>query len=561
MNGMDIEATNGSVVSSGYDRPNRSIGSSGARTGSMTGGDDLQHQDQQQPESCAETRPQHLEQMRPSAVEGEGDRRQPFDESHGVSIQPARAQQHHLAPQSSFQPRPPSDGSFVTVGELKPNWSGGTFPPRTRMISANSNLLRGSGSNPWLHQQHPKPPPMGEFITVSSLEPPTSSSSFACTTCVSASTQFRKMSENPSRRTTSDLTGHRNIPAQTFSANLPQRRAPIRAAPRTTGAAPKTLKRENSAASATRFLAALAKACKKRQREDEEQERAKLQKSKTDPFGTSQPATAGMIDSSNKKARRDSGDIQSSSECKRNPEEVHDSHPEECGNDPSERLGDKKSSCQAESSTSVDMLGAAPYVAPETSGAVGNSFQSPGQASNEVSETEEKLDPKTSTALLLSASSSEHAVRDFITEVVRKSKLSENKMVVVHFTASWCKACHNMEPALQRIKDDNQKAQENGGGKIEFITMNVGNKTSDHIKTPEALGDLVAQAWNVQALPTFFLWKQGQLVQRVSGTADPFRLFYSMHKEEQDTASPGTADPTGKVAPRMTGVTTLQLLE
>ncbi|RDX79730.1 Thioredoxin H2 [Mucuna pruriens] len=72
-----------------------------------------------------------------------------------------------------------------------------------------------------------------------------------------------------------------------------------------------------------------------------------------------------------------------------------------------------------------------------------------------------------------------------------------NKLMVIDFTATWCGPCKYMDPI---IKEFAAKYPD-----VEFIKIDV-----------DELMD-VAQAFHVQAMPTFVLIKKGKIVEKVVG--------------------------------------------
>ncbi|TKY69742.1 Thioredoxin H2 [Spatholobus suberectus] len=72
-----------------------------------------------------------------------------------------------------------------------------------------------------------------------------------------------------------------------------------------------------------------------------------------------------------------------------------------------------------------------------------------------------------------------------------------NKLMVIDFTATWCGPCKYMDPI---IKEFAAKYTD-----VEFIKIDV-----DELME-------VAQAFQVQAMPTFILLKKGKVVEKVVG--------------------------------------------
>jgi rhodanese-related sulfurtransferase len=78
------------------------------------------------------------------------------------------------------------------------------------------------------------------------------------------------------------------------------------------------------------------------------------------------------------------------------------------------------------------------------------------------------------------------------------SMLASGEVVLVDFGAVWCPPCVKMEPVLQSFMNDNK-------GKLTLIKMDGGLETA------------LMKSLNVEALPTFILYKKGVEVKRKQG--------------------------------------------
>lgn len=70
--------------------------------------------------------------------------------------------------------------------------------------------------------------------------------------------------------------------------------------------------------------------------------------------------------------------------------------------------------------------------------------------------------------------------------------------VLIDFYADWCAPCHSMSPIIKQIKND-------FGDKLKVIKIDIE-------KNP-----LVAEKFNVKGVPTFIVYKKGELVWRQAG--------------------------------------------
>ncbi|KAK4770560.1 hypothetical protein SAY87_031092 [Trapa incisa] len=83
-------------------------------------------------------------------------------------------------------------------------------------------------------------------------------------------------------------------------------------------------------------------------------------------------------------------------------------------------------------------------------------------------------------------------------EQLQKANESK-KLVVVDFTATWCGPCRIMAPIFADLA---KKLPH-----VVFLKVDV-----DELRT-------VAEEWNVEAMPTFLLLKEGKVVDKVVGAA------------------------------------------
>lgn len=83
-------------------------------------------------------------------------------------------------------------------------------------------------------------------------------------------------------------------------------------------------------------------------------------------------------------------------------------------------------------------------------------------------------------------------------EGFQKEVLDSSTPVVVEFGATWCAPCKMLEPVLTQL------AQE-WGAKARVVKMDV-DESSD-----------IAMGFNIMAVPTVILFKEGKAVERFSG--------------------------------------------
>ena len=75
--------------------------------------------------------------------------------------------------------------------------------------------------------------------------------------------------------------------------------------------------------------------------------------------------------------------------------------------------------------------------------------------------------------------------------------ISQNKLLLVDFWAEWCGPCKSMHPIFSRMAKKYDH--------VRFARVNVDNSQD------------VAKEFNVQSIPTFIMFKNGQVTQQMVG--------------------------------------------
>ena len=90
--------------------------------------------------------------------------------------------------------------------------------------------------------------------------------------------------------------------------------------------------------------------------------------------------------------------------------------------------------------------------------------------------------------------------------------INGDKLVLVDFFATWCQPCKMMHPVLEQVK-------EYLGDDIRIIKVDIDKYRQ------------IADEYQIQSVPTFMLWRKGEMLWRGSGampksellaTIDPF---------------------------------------
>lgn len=76
--------------------------------------------------------------------------------------------------------------------------------------------------------------------------------------------------------------------------------------------------------------------------------------------------------------------------------------------------------------------------------------------------------------------------------------ISGDVLTLVDFYATWCGPCKRMHPILEQVK-------EKMGDKVRIIKIDVDKHQA------------LSQQYNVQAVPTFMIFRKGEMLHRFSG--------------------------------------------
>lgn len=93
--------------------------------------------------------------------------------------------------------------------------------------------------------------------------------------------------------------------------------------------------------------------------------------------------------------------------------------------------------------------------------------------------------------------------------------IQSDKPVLVDFHADWCQPCKAMSPVIKEVAQAIQ-----GRGRVIKIDIDKNQDT--------------AKKFNVQAVPTFIIFKKGKIIWRHAGMIDKISLLKTIEANEQD---------------------------
>ncbi len=96
------------------------------------------------------------------------------------------------------------------------------------------------------------------------------------------------------------------------------------------------------------------------------------------------------------------------------------------------------------------------------------------------------------------------------TDETFKKLISENKLVLIDFWASWCSPCIALQPVLEKISNDIKE--------LKVIKHNIDDFPN------------VATAENIRSIPTLYLYKDGKHVETIIGAQSESKIKDTIKK-------------------------------
>ncbi|KAI9885426.1 MAG: Aminopeptidase 2 mitochondrial [Watsoniomyces obsoletus] len=105
--------------------------------------------------------------------------------------------------------------------------------------------------------------------------------------------------------------------------------------------------------------------------------------------------------------------------------------------------------------------------------------------------------------------------------------LSSSRIVVTDFHATWCAPCHQIAPLYEQLS-----ARLSRPNQITFTKVDVDQQKE------------IARAYEISAMPTFMIFKNGNVVSKILG-ADPGKLSKAIQQLAAEAESKGSSSGTG----------------
>ena len=102
-------------------------------------------------------------------------------------------------------------------------------------------------------------------------------------------------------------------------------------------------------------------------------------------------------------------------------------------------------------------------------------------------------------------------VKNIKSDEFKREVLQSNKPALIDFWAEWCAPCKKMEPVIAQLN-------EQFGNYINFFKLNVDENAA------------VATEYSIRSIPTLFLFKNGEVVERVVGIVGKKELLKKLKK-------------------------------
>jgi thioredoxin 1 len=78
--------------------------------------------------------------------------------------------------------------------------------------------------------------------------------------------------------------------------------------------------------------------------------------------------------------------------------------------------------------------------------------------------------------------------------------LADKRLVVIHFTAPWCRPCRQLDPIMARLSEEYE-------GMVRIVRLDI-NKNK-----------IVPQQFNVRIVPSVLIFQNGKMVEKLLGVS------------------------------------------